>query len=215
MLLLCSSQASSASNSNFSEVFEEETFNTSSQNLVWSDQNNVTHFGQIYYPSTSPGTAQPIDNTSGPYPLLIWIGADGEANDQYDWLGEHLSKAGYIVVVLPPDWNSAETQNQCLSILYLWYRLEYNHNNGSFEGDPENMRDAFDLHHWGFGGHGLGAKQAAQCQMILSGAWSEFISLPLPTALVALGLENVNTDITDELLGPLPNPEWACTSPAL
>jgi len=123
ILLLCSSQASSASNSNFSEVFEEETFNTSSQNLVWSDQNNVTHFGQIYYPSTSPGTAQPIDNTSGPYPLLIWIGADGEANDQYDWLGENLSKAGYIVVVLPPDWNSAETQNQCLSILYLWYRL--------------------------------------------------------------------------------------------
>ena len=206
ILLLCSSQASSASNSNFSEVFEEETFNTSSQNLVWSDQNNVTHFGQIYYPSTSPGTAQPIDNTSGPYPLLIWIGADGEANDQYDWLGEHLSKAGYITVVLPPDWNSAETQNQCLSILYLWYRLEYNHNNGSFEGDPENMRDAFDLHHWGFGGHGLGAKQAAQCQMILSGAWSEFISLPLPTALVALGLENVNTDITDELLGPSPQP---------
>ena len=72
--------------------------------------------------------------------------------------------------------------------------------------DPENMRDAFDLHHWGFGGHGLGAKQAAQCQMILSGAWSEFISLPLPTALVALGLENVNTDITDELLGPSPQP---------
>ena len=68
------------------------------------------------------------------------------------------------------------------------------------------MRDAFDLHHWGFGGHGLGAKQAAQCQMILSGAWSEFISLPLPTALVALGLENVNTDITDELLGPSPQP---------
>ena len=42
--------------------------------------------------------------------------------------------------------------------------------------------------------------------MILSGAWSEFISLPLPTALVALGLENVNTDITDELLGPSPQP---------
>ena len=46
ILLLCSSQASSASNSNFSEVFEEETFNTSSQNLVWSYQNNVTHLAK-------------------------------------------------------------------------------------------------------------------------------------------------------------------------
>ena len=205
-MLLIASHASSASDSNFSEVFEEDNFPASSHGLIWSAQNNDTHFGQMYYPATTQGTATPIDNTSGPYPLLIWIGADGEANDQYDWLGMHLAKAGYITIVLPPDWNSADTQNQCLSILYLWYRLEYNHNNGSFQGDPENMRDAFDLHHWGIGGHGLGAKQAAQCQLILSGAWSEFVSLPLPTALVALGLENVNTDITDESLGPSPQP---------
>jgi hypothetical protein len=205
-MLLIASHSGSATDSGFSDVFEQESFHASSQSLIWSDQNNDTHFGQIYYPATSPGSAQPIDNTSGPYPLLIWIGADGEANDQYDWLGENLSKAGYITVVLPPDWNSADTQNQCLSILYLWYRLEYNHINGSFQGDPENMRDAFDLHHWGVGGHGQGAKQAAQCQMILSGAWSEFVSLPLPTALVALGLANVNTDISDELLGPPTQP---------
>ncbi len=206
IMLLVASHSVIASNSEFSDVFDEESLHASSQGLIWSDQNNVTHFGQIYYPATSPGSAQPIDNTSGPYPLLIWIGADGEANDQYDWLGMYLAEAGYITIVLPPDWNSADTQNQCLSILYLWYRLEYNHINGSFQGDPENMRDAFDLHHWGIGGHGLGAKQAAQCQLILSGAWSEFTTLPLPTALVALGLENVNTDITDESLGPSPQP---------
>ena len=75
--------------------------------------------------------AQPIDNTSGPYPLLIWIGADGEANDQYDWLGEHLSKAGYITVVHHP-LNSAKHESMFVDSLFV-VSLEYNHNNGSFE----------------------------------------------------------------------------------
>ena len=83
-MLLLASHTSAASDSDFSEVFEEGNFPASSHGLIWSDQNNVTHFGQMYYPATTQGTATPIDNTSGPYPLLIWIGADGEANDQYD-----------------------------------------------------------------------------------------------------------------------------------
>ena len=75
-MLLIASHSGSATDSGFSDVFEQESFHASSQSLIWSDQNNDTHFGQIYYPATSPGSAQPIDNTSGPYPLLIWIGAD-------------------------------------------------------------------------------------------------------------------------------------------
>ncbi|MBJ84708.1 MAG: hypothetical protein CMB52_04235 [Euryarchaeota archaeon] len=206
VMLLIATHSSSASDSNYSEVFEEDTFFSSSQSMIWSDDTNDTHIGQIYYPATEEGSGKPIDNTSGPYPVLIWIGDDGEANDQYDWLGQHLATSGYITIVLPPDWNSAETQSQCVSIIMLWYRLEYNHLNGSFEGDPPNMRDAFDLEHWGIGGHGLGAKQAAQCQLIMAGAWREYVTIPLPTALVALGLENANTDIPDSSFGPSPEP---------
>ena len=65
-MLLFASHASSASDSDFSEVFEEGNFPASSHGLIWSDQNNVTHFGQMYYPATTQGTATPIDNTSGP-----------------------------------------------------------------------------------------------------------------------------------------------------
>ena len=205
-MLLIASHTSIASDTNFSQTFEEDTLSTSSRSLVWVGDDNQTHIGQIYYPSTSTGEGKPIDNSSGPYPLLIWIGGDGEANNQYDWLGVHLASSGYITVVLPPDWNAGETQSQCISIIMLWNRLEYNHLNGSFEGDPENMQDAFDLEYWGIGGHGMGGKQAAQCQLLMSGAWADFISNPAPSALVALGLENVNTDITDQSLGRSPEP---------
>ncbi len=206
MMFIVASYSGSASGSSFSETFEGDTFLASSQSLVWAGDQNETHFGQIYYPSTSSGTGEPIDNESGPYPLLVWIGAEGQANDQYDWLGMHLATAGYITVVLPPDWNSVETQSQCISIIMLWFRLEYNHLNGSFEGDPQNMRDAFDLHNWGIGGHGVGGKQAAQCQLLMTGSWGPHITNPPPTGLVALGLEDASTDIQDVDLGQSPGP---------
>ena len=206
LLLLSPLAGFSSASENFSDSHEVDTLPAGWQNIVFSGTENQSHWGQIYYPANGSGLGQPIANTSGPYPLLIWIGDEGEASDQYDWIGKVLATAGYITVVLPPDWNSDDTGNQCASVLGLWLRLQYNHQNGSLEGDPANMRDAFDLNNWGIGGHGLGAKQAALCQLMMTGAWEPHITNPPPTALIALGLEDAFTDIPDEYLGSSPEP---------
>ena len=206
LLLLSPLAALSSASESFSESHEIDTLPAGWQNIVFSETENQSHWGQIYYPANESGLGQPIANTSGPYPLLIWIGDEGEDSDQYDWIGKVLASAGYITVVLPPDWNSDDTGPQCESILGLWSRLQYNHQNGSLQGDPANMRDAFDLNNWGIGGHGLGAKQAALCQLLMTGAWGQYITNPPPTALIGLGLEDANTDISDSLLGNSPEP---------
>ena len=206
-LLLLSSLSGVTSGSNqFSDTHEMDSLAAGWQSIVWNGGDNQTHFGQIYYPANQSGFGQPIDNASGPFPVLIWIGDDGESNEQYDWLGKTIATTGYIIIVLPPDWNSDDTMAQCSDILALWYRLNYNNQNGSLEGDPANMQDAFNLNHWGIGGHGLGAKQAAICQLLMTGAWSEFLTNPPPTALIALGLEDANTNVPDAYLGRSPDP---------
>lgn len=191
---------------NFSDSHETDALPVGWQNIIWSGGDNQTHWGQIYYPSNVSGLGKPIDNVSGPYPLLIWIGDEGESSEQYDWLGKSVASAGYVIVVLPPDWNSDDTVNQCADILSMWYRLEYNNQNGSLDGDPANMRDAFNLEYWGIGGHGLGAKQAGLCQLLLNGVWEPHIANPPPIALIGLGLEDANTDVPDFYLGPSPKP---------
>ena len=206
LLLLSSLSGVTSGADSFSDTHEMDSLPAGWQSIVWNGGDNQTHFGQIYYPANQSGYGEPIDNASGPYPVLIWIGDDGESNEQYDWLGKTIATTGYIIIVLPPDWNSDDTLAQCSDILALWYRLNYNNQNGSLEGDPANMRDAFNLNHWGIGGHGLGAKQAAICQLLMTGAWSEFLSNPPPTALVALGLEDANTNVPDAYLGRSPDP---------
>ena len=206
LLILTPLSAISGASDDFSDSHQSDTFSAGWQNLVFAGYENTTHFAQIYYPANDSGLGQPVDNASGPYPLLIWIGDEGEANDQYDWIGKSLATAGYITVVLPPDWNSQETGNQCLSILNLWFRLQYNNQNGSLQGDPANMRDAFNLNYWGIGGHGVGAKQAVQCQLLMTGILEPYITNPPPVAFIGLGLEDASTDIRDADLGSSPEP---------
>jgi len=206
LLLLTPFAGFSSGSTDFSDSHDAGSLSAGWQNLVFTGDENSSHWAQIYYPANESGVGQPIDNLSGPYPLLIWIGDEGEASDQYDWIGKILATAGYITIVLPPDWNSDETSSLCISVISLWLRLEYNNQNGSLEGDPANMRGAFNLNYWGIGGHGLGAKQAALCQLIMTGAWEPHITNPAPTALIGLGLEDANTDIPDTFLGPSPEP---------
>ena len=206
LLLISSFSTITSGSENFSDSHEVDTFPAGWQNLIWVGLDNESHWAQIYYPANVTGLGKPIDNVSGPYPVLIWIGDDGESSEQYDWLGKAAATSGYITIVLPPDWTPDNTMEQCGDILAMWYRLEYNNQNGSFEGDPANMREAFDLNHWGIGGHGQGAKQAALCQLITTGGWKDYINNPPPTALVALGLEDSNTDVPDSYLGRAPEP---------
>jgi hypothetical protein len=206
LLLFAPFSALSSASEGFSDSHETGSFPVGWQNILFLDHENDTHWSQIYYPANESGLGQPIANTSGPYPLLIWIGDEGESNDQYDWLGKEIATAGYITVVLPPDWNSDQTGSQCGAIMALWGKLFHNNQNGSFGGDPANMQDAFDLNYWGIGGHGVGAKQAAHCQLIMTGEWNPYIDTPVPTALIGLGLEDANTDLSNAYLGASPEP---------
>ena len=113
LFLLASFSGVASGAENFSDSHETDALPVGWQNIIWSGADNQTHWGQIYYPSNVSGLGKPIDNVSGPYPVLIWIGDEGESSEQYDWLGKSVASAGYVIVVLPPDWNSDDTVNQC------------------------------------------------------------------------------------------------------
>ena len=126
LLLLTPLAGFSSAANDFSDSHDVGTLSAGWQNLVFIGDENSSHWAQIYYPANASGEGQPIDNRSGPYPLLIWVGDDGEDSDQYDWIGKVLATAGYITIVLPPDWNSDSTASQCISIISLWMLLDNN-----------------------------------------------------------------------------------------
>ena len=192
----------------YADTVAEDTHLVAQSEIWWVGEDDEPHGGLLYYPtpaganSTDPA---PIDNASGPFPLVIWFGDEDEDTDNYDWICESLASAGYLVFALPPDWNGQETPTQILDVLHLYFRLWENDLNGSGAFDPDGMRDAFDLEHWGVAGHGLGAKKAAMTQLALSQILSQNAVQP-PRAMVALGLEQVNTFVPSNWIGDAPGP---------
>ena len=76
LLLISSLSGVTSGADSFSDTHETDSLPAGWQSIVWNGADNQTHFGQIYYPSNQSGFGQPIDNTSGPFPVLIWIGDD-------------------------------------------------------------------------------------------------------------------------------------------
>ena len=80
MLLLSSISSMASASDNFSDSHDESTFPPGWNPLIWNGADNETHWGQLYYPAieydtvNEEGAGQPIDNASGPFPLLVWIG---------------------------------------------------------------------------------------------------------------------------------------------
>ena len=185
-----------ASDESFSPSVEVDTFPVGTSYLSWEDSENETHNSLAYYPALSNGFSTPVDNASGPYPLVMWFGDEGEEVDQYDWVGNNLASAGYLVVVLPPDWTAEQTSVQCVEAINLYFGLQGYFGNATM--DSKN---------WGFGGHGVGAKQAATCQLLMSGDWLQYLAnTSLPNAIVGLALSDVNTDVSSSSFGPSPGP---------
>jgi len=208
-LPLCQSDQSSES-SDFMDVYDEESFPVGSAELWWQGSEEV-HSSMIYYPANESGSSTPVDNASGPFPYVVWLVDEGEESSNYDWIGNAVASSGYIFFVLPQNWNSDETDVLITDLLYLNLRISDANANGSDFPDPENMQDAFDVEHWGLGGHGLGAIQAAYAQRCLAnpdGPWFEHTH-SLPRALVGLGLDRVNINIPATYLGDAPEPGMA------
>ncbi|MEE2812046.1 MAG: Ig-like domain-containing protein [Candidatus Thermoplasmatota archaeon] len=191
--------------SEFADVESEETYPVGFTDLHWWDGEGESHVGHLYYPANSSGQRTPMANSTGPYPLFVWFGDEGESRTNYGWVGNALASAGYIVVTLPPDWDPDETSDQISDLIWLYYRFNENNINGSdFVYDPDNMEESFDLENWGVGGHGMGATQAAHAQRVLTNGYSEYIRVP-PVAMVGLGLDIVDTSLSPTLLGSTPS----------
>ncbi len=194
-----------AEGSDFADVESDGTYPVGFTDLFWGDEDGDTHAGQLFYPANSSGQRTPMANLTGPYPLFVWFGDDGESRTNYGWIGNSLASAGYIVLCMPPDWAPAETTDQIADLIWLYYRFAENNINGSdFVYDPENMQDSFDLSNWGVGGHGTGAIQAAHAQRVLTNGFSEYIPNS-PVAMVGLGLDIADTSIAPSLLGLTPS----------
>ena len=185
-----------ASNESFPPSVDIDTFPVGTSYLSWDDAENETHVSLMYYPAVSSGEGAPVDNSSGPYPLLFWFGDESESTDQYDWIGNNLASAGYLVAVLPPDWVAERTATQCSEVISVYAGLQ------SYLGNQ-----TMDSENWGVGGHGMGAKQAATCQLLMSGEWAQYLSnISLPNAMVGLGLSDVDTGVSSSSFGPSPGP---------
>ncbi len=208
ILLLTPLSAAIPEDGNHGESSSEGTYAVGEANVWWTGEDDESHGGILYYPARSTNGSSglaPIDNASGPFPLVVWFGDEDEEVDNYAWACERMASAGYIVFSLPSDWNAAETATQVLDVLHLYLRLWENNINGSDAFDPDGMRNAFDLAHWGLAGHGLGAKKAAVTQLALSQMLSPYPVQP-PRSLIALGFEQVNIFVPEAWIGDAPSP---------
>ena len=147
----------------------------------------------LVYPADNQGQDVPLNNTSGPYPVVFFFVDDGEGLDNYDWLGR-IAEAGYILVIVPDSWNAQDIPGLVDGTTSMMEALTELDANGSDDGSL-NMKDAFDLDHWGVAGHGTGGMLAA----VVNSWWSNLSTqeqMEPPRSLFALGIDISEGDVS-------------------
>jgi len=174
-------------NSNFSQVYDSQTFNTGKLNLNINKSIGINEKwqGMMTYPAENQ-SGQAVDfNISGaPFPVLVYWVDDDEDLDNYEWITE-LANSGYVVIVAPT-WDNMEEEELLADMAILISQLAEYNTNGSTSAN--NLIGALDLEHWGVAGHGTGAMSAA----LVNALWqsqSSTVNLPPPRALFALGID--------------------------
>ncbi|HIF16571.1 MAG TPA: hypothetical protein EYQ85_04905 [Candidatus Poseidoniales archaeon] len=174
-------------NSNFSQVFDSQTFNAGKLNLNINKSVGINEKWQgiMTYPAENQ-SGQAVDfNISGaPFPVLVYWVDDGEELDNYEWITE-LANSGYVVIVAPT-WDNMEEEELLADMAILISQLAEYNTNGSTS--VNNLIGALDLEHWGVAGHGTGAMSAA----LVNALWqsqNSTVNLPPPRALFALGID--------------------------
>jgi len=174
-------------NSNFSQVYDSQTFNTGKLNLNINKSIGINEKwqGVMTYPAENQ-SGQAVDfNISGaPFPVLVYWVDDDEDLDNYEWITE-LANSGYVVIVAPT-WDNMEEEELLADMAILISQLAEYNTNGSTSAN--NLIGALDLEHWGVAGHGTGAMSAA----LVNALWqsqSSTVNLPPPRALFALGID--------------------------
>ena len=111
-------------NSNFSQVYDSQTFNTGKLNLNINKSVGINEKwqGMMTYPAENQ-SGQAVDfNISGaPFPVLVYWVDDDEDLDNYEWITE-LANSGYVVIVAPT-WDNMEEEELLADMAILISQL--------------------------------------------------------------------------------------------
>ena len=173
--------------SNFSQVYDSQTFNTGKLNLNINKSVGINEKWQgiMTYPAENQSGQEVDFNISGaPFPVLVYWVDDDEDLDNYEWITD-LANSGYVVIVAPT-WDNMEEEELLADMAILISQLAEYNTNGSTS--VNNLIGALDLEHWGVAGHGTGAMSAALVNALWQSQTST-VNLPPPRALFALGID--------------------------
>ncbi|MDP6098943.1 MAG: hypothetical protein QF566_02065, partial [Candidatus Thalassarchaeaceae archaeon] len=151
---------------------------------------------RFYYPSTNGGENVPLDCSWAPYPWIAFHGDGGEGFDDYSWIGEELSKAGYFVVIIGEERAGNEIYRTISDHSELIGTIGYINLTGDTTRGPAGAQGCIDMDHWGVAGHGLGAGLAT----VVSSYWGAVFTtgqFQPPRALFGFGLDSddIGTEI--------------------
>lgn len=177
-------------NHDYPSSHENGSFEVGTSDLRFQSSESELWVGEIYYPADASAERSDLNNSSAPYPVVVFIPDEDEDTDNYDWFGTTVASAGYIVVTIPAERSTSEWATLMQDIDSMWNKLRYLNATGGQGPDPPNFVGAVDSAHWAIGGHGMGAGQA----WIIQDAWGLKASNPvnhsaIPRALYGLGLE--------------------------
>jgi len=180
-------------NHNYTSSHQSGTFQVGTSDLRFQSSDNEQWVGEIYYPAVTSAEMADLNNSSAPYPVVIFIPDEGEDADNYDWFGNTIASAGYIVITIPSMRSSSEWAILMEDIDSLWNKIRFLNATGGQGADPPNFNGSVNFAHWAIGGHGTGAGQA----WIIQDAWGRMESNPvthpaIPRALYGVGLETTD-----------------------
>ena len=183
--------------SNFISPVGYERFSPGWMDASYIDARNEEIDVRFYYPSTNGGQNVPLDCSWAPYPWIAFHGDGGEGFDDYSWIGEGLSKAGYFVTIIGEERAGNEIYRTISDHSELIGTMGYINLTGDANKGPAGAQGCIDMDHWGVAGHGLGAGLAT----VVSSYWGTVFTtgqFQPPRALFGVGLDtdDIGTEVT-------------------
>ena len=140
---------------------------------------------RLLYPAMSAGeNAEMAGN--GPFPHVQFLIDSGESSDSYMDFTSRLVERGFVVAVHRQSYDSTEFEEILEQTVDLHERLQELNNSSS--GPVDGSYGQFDLNHWGFGGHGIGAAGAYGAYPYWTNSTLHETVQP-PRALFGLGID--------------------------
>ncbi len=140
---------------------------------------------RLLYPAMTEGESAEMAG-NGPFPHIQFLMDSGESSDGYMDFTSRLVKRGFIVAVHGTVYDSTDFEEILEQTVDVHERLQELNNSSS---DPIlGSFGQFDLTHWGFGGHGVGAAGAYGAFPYWMNSTLNEIAQP-PRAMFGLGID--------------------------